>query len=268
MYKTSLTFFFKLGHDIPSVMWMTERSSPEQRADFLARSIAALEAFTGAETITELLPRSQEAGGVLLEELRLWQRGEQLAANLPLLRQRVQVFSIMLTEEVDQTHVYTLTDKGNLSIDKLVKGASSGYPPEVLAMIDSWIRKEIDEAGKCLACALYTSSGFHILRSVEIAIKGYVHAAKGSLPPVNRRNWGEYIDLLTNNGASASLIDLLRILKTKRNPLMHPQDRLEEDEAIDLLCICQAVTGALVKEVKSRSLEAQFASSLAILPTL
>ncbi len=182
LYKTTPSFFFRLGHDIPSVMWLRKESPLDQRADILARSVSALEEILSSPRIDELLPRSREASTLLVNELRSWQRGEQDAVQLPALRQRVQYFATVLMEEMDRTHVYTATDKGNLSVDKLVEGASGGYPPVVLALLDKWMKDEIDAAGKCLAFTLYTACGFHILRSVEIGIKGYVHAATGTLP--------------------------------------------------------------------------------------
>jgi hypothetical protein len=84
--------------------------------------------------------------------------------------------------------------------------------------------KILGRGRRCLAFELPTSSGFHILRAVEIGIKGYLHAKAGSLPKMNQRNWGEYIRQLELASADSDLIDVLKVLKTKRNPLMHPQD--------------------------------------------
>jgi hypothetical protein len=66
----------------------------------------------------------------------------------------------------------------------------------------------------------------------------------------------------------SDVTDLLKILKTKRNPLMHPQDSLDIDEAIGLICICQAGIETLVADVRRRSLEITFKESLRLLPTL
>jgi hypothetical protein len=251
------------------MLFLRQDSSLDQRVTMLARAVGALEEFITEDIIKTLFPRSRELAEPLLAQLRAWLQSEQHPlALLPNLLQSVQFFSTIVMEEMDRTHVYTVIDKGNLSVDKLVEGASKGYPPEVLALLDKWMCDEINDSGRCMAFTLYTACGFHILRAVEIGIKGYVHAATGTLPPTNRRNWGEYINLLNNAGAGSDLVDLLRILKAKRNPLMHPQEKLEEAEAVDLFCICQAVIGSLVADVKRRSLDTQFSSSLKILPTL
>lgn len=161
-----------------------------------------------------------------------------------------------------------VTEKGNLSVRRLVEGASQGYPQSTLEMIDKFVTGEINQASKCLAFELPTACGFHILRAVETCIKAYLHAATGALPPMTNRNWGEYIQRLQQAGAHADVIDVLRVLKTKRNPLMHPTDNLDVDMAISLLCLCQAGIEAVISDVHRHNLEIQFMESLAAMPTL
>jgi|GEM_PF-2519751 len=268
MYKTSPGYFYQLGYEVNSVSWMRADSPQDLREEFVTRTRLALEAFVNNQGAWEMLPRSVEAAKTLLLYLKVWVFEPHRLENLPALKQHVQSFSTIFIEDVERTHHYTLTEKGNLSLDRLVSGASSGYPPDVLKCLDVHITREIDEAGRSLACTLYTASGFHIFRSVEIVVKGYVHAATGSLPPLNRRNWGEYISQLTTAGAAPEVIDTLKILKTKRNPLMHPQDTLDEPEAIDVFCLCQASTGSLIRDITRRNLDAKFTASLGLLPTL
>jgi hypothetical protein len=79
---------------------------------------------------------------------------------------------------------------------------------------------------------------------------------------------GEYITRLTKANAHADLIDVLRVLKAKRNPLMHPTDNLDVDEAISLLCVCQSVLDDLIDDVRRRTLEIKFKEALEKMLTL
>jgi hypothetical protein len=115
---------------------------------------------------------------------------------------------------------------------------------------------------------LPTSCRFHILRAVEIGIKGYLHAKTGSLPKLNQRNWGEYIHQLEQANADPDLIDVLRVLKTKITPLMHLQDSLQISEAVSLFCFCQAGIETLIANVRTDSLEIKFKESLKALQTI
>lgn len=176
-------------------------------------------------------------------------------------------FESMLVKELGDLPVFAVGRCGNLSVHDLVNSSSSGYSSKVTSLLDDFVKQEIDEAGRCLAFNRPTACGFHIFRAVEICLKAYVLAATGALPKLGKRNWGEYIAQLTGAGATSDLVDLLRILKTKRNPLMHPQDSLDTDDAIGIFCICESAIGVIVSDIKSKGLETKFTAALAALPT-
>lgn len=176
----------------------------------------------------------------------------------------INTFQFALSEELRQLPVYVVARKGNLSRDRLIEGASEGYSQKARDLADSFIKREINESGRCIAFGLFTACGFHILRAVEICIKGYILAVNGELP--KSRNWGKYIEALEKAEATNNLIDLIKILKTKRNPLMHPQDTLDAEDAMDLFSTCQAIIQFLAKEVFDKNLDVKFKDALTTLP--
>jgi hypothetical protein len=261
------SFYWVISQFIQPIQAIRDDTSEEMKIEIVTRCKVGLEMFL-RESPEEFLPRSAEKAKAFLQIIDRWTMSKGTGFDSKLLPKTLHGFSVSLQDELDRLPAFTVTQKGNLSIHSLVRGASNGYPKGVLELIDEFIANEINYSGKCLAFELPTSCGFHILRAVEIGIKAYVHAATGSLPRLNQRNWGEYIRILENAGANTDLIDVLKVLKTKRNPLMHPQDNLEIDEAISLFCICQAGMEALIADVRRRSLETKFKDSLRMLPTL
>ncbi len=167
--------------------------------------------------------------------------------------QNIANFQGALSEEVRQIPLFFVDAEGNLSTDKLLKGAHDGYPSHVKTILTQLCKDEIDEAGRCLVFERATASGFHILRSVEIVVKQYLAMIPGfTIPPLNR-NWGEYIKLLSSNGADTKVTDhLQRIKDNYRNPLMHPEDTLELHEAASLFAVCQSMTESIVADMKKR----------------
>jgi hypothetical protein len=273
MLESHPAFFFVVGRFIGPIWGLRENMPVGLQIDIVTRAKTGLDLFLANEA-GELLPRSVEKARVFSKQIEKWfpvltgATTDPTLGDITNLNKFLESFSISLQDEIDRLPMFTVIRKGNLDIHSLVESASAGYPKTVLELIDDFIKREIDESGRCLAFELPTSSGFHILRAVEIGAKAYVHAATGSLPPLRNRNWGEYIQQLTNAGAGPDFIDVLKVLKTKRNPLMHPQDVLELADAISLFCICQAGIEELIQDIRKRSLEEKFRESLKLLPTL
>src|SRR5260370_1015980 len=99
-------------------------------------------------------------------------------------------------------------------------------------------------------------------------VKAYLLAVTGAFPPMHRRNWGEYIERLEKAGASKDVTDVLHVLKRKRNPLMHPQEDLTMDDAIDVFTVCRSGANAVIADVRAKALDATFTQALAKLPTI
>jgi hypothetical protein len=273
MLESNPSFYFVIARFIGPVWSLRSEMPSDLQAEIVTRAKIGLEMFLSSEFTPLLLPRSTQKANVFLAQVNAWllvlsgrtHTAPVLGATVDSLNKFLDSFGTSLQDELDRLPMFTATTKGNLDIHRLIHEASLGYPSGVLELIDDFIKREIDAAGRCLAFELPTSSGFHILRAVEIGAKAYVHAATGSLPPIKNRNWGEYILQLTNAGAGSDLIDVLKVLKTKRNPLMHPQDVLELADAISLFCICQAGIEELVQDIRKRSLDIKFKESLSVL---
>jgi hypothetical protein len=191
-----------------------------------------------------------EDGGAIPEIV-----GEYWAKRI---REEVQQFETILEDELKKLPIFCCDDEaiGNFSVSKLLKGASNGYPEKTRKHLTQSCRDEIDEAGKCLVYERSTSSGFHILRSIELTIRQYLTAIPGFImPPLNRQNWGEYLDLLKNNGAMKEVTDHLYNIKVNyRNPLMHPEDTLEMPEAVSLFGVAQSMNEMLIRDMEKRGL--------------
>lgn len=172
------------------------------------------------------------------------------------LREDIQKFETVLQDEVSKLPIFCCDDDaiGNFSIAKLLKGASNGYPDKTKKRLTADCCREIDEAGRCLVYERSTASGFHILRSVELTIRQYLSAVPGFvMPPLNRQNWGEYLALLKTNGAARDVTDHLHNIKDNyRNPLMHPEDVLETDEAVSLFAVAQSMNEMLINDILKR----------------
>jgi hypothetical protein len=220
--------------------------------------------FTSNPWSEKYLPSSFKSAGYLMQYLderlikistEAWD--EKLEGpKIDGFKTQLERFETVLHDELAKLPAFILEDEllGNLSIDKLLKGAQTGYSTQARSVLSDGCKVEIDEAGKCLAHERSTAAGFHILRSVEMAVKQYLSLVPGfMMPPLNRQNWGEYIKLLKDNNASPEVTDTLQSIKVNhRNPLMHPEDTLDLPQAVTLMSLCQSMSEILVGDMKKR----------------
>lgn len=212
----------------------------------------------GGEIVEKFLPSSKKRAEWLIKSIDdiTFGRQEHGIPNLVSLQTMIRQLETVLDEELSAAPIFCLERIGNLSTESLLEGGSKGFDSEAVANLPVAAIAEIDEAGKCLAFERPTASGFHILRAVEIAIRHYLALIPNFvMPPLNRQNWGQFIQLLKDNAAAKEVIDALQNIKDNyRNPLMHPTDNLELRQAITLFSVCQGMIETLAEDMKRRGL--------------
>jgi len=135
----------------------------------------------------------------------------------------------------------------------LIEEIESAISPECWKRLSRLTMREIEECGKCLAFERYTAAGFHMLRGIESEVLDYI--ALLSVPIPTKRDLGYYISILKDNGADAKLIATLdNIRSLDRNPLMHPKDWLDKDEAIGIFNTAQTAFERLIADMERRKL--------------
>ena len=266
------SFYWVVARFVQPLQLIKPDLSKDLQITLITRAQIGIEMFLRQDILKSFTPRSYEKAqnflAVLTHFLEMVGSNDPRGSNIDVLQTTLEGFSITLQDELDRIPTFIVTGKGNLDIRALVKGAANGWPKATIELLNEFVLDDVNHAGECLAYDLPTASGFHILRAVETCAKAYVHAATGKLPPIKNRNWGEYIEQLKIAQAHADVTDVLRILKAKRNPLMHPHDNMDVDDAIALLCLCQSGIDAIAGDLQRRSLEVKFKESLALLPTL
>jgi hypothetical protein len=224
--------------------------------------IGALEYLINGDAIP--IPKTKEAARSLLKSIHTLLAGDDVGKQrydeylnayfIGPIKDDINTFQFALSEELKDASAFFIEVEGNLSTEKLIRGAHYGYPEHVNEVISQQAKDEIDESGRCVVFERPTAAGFHILRAVELIIKQYLAKIPGFImPPLNRQNWGEYIRCLKDNGASKEVTDTLQGIKDNhRNPLMHPDDTLTQHEAVSLFSICQSMVEALIKDMDTR----------------
>jgi len=156
-----------------------------------------------------------------------------------------------LRDESKHLYLLCVEDQRALSAYTLIEKIENCFSPKCWNRIPRTAKREFEESGKSLAVERYAGSGFHSLRGIECVIRHWIEEVTGSLP--KKRDWGHYIDVLKQNGADAGLtavLDNIRLLE--RNPLMHPEDWLDIDDAIGIFNLAQTATARLIDDLEKK----------------
>jgi hypothetical protein len=151
----------------------------------------------------------------------------------------VETFEATFASEPMDANVFTVSQKGTHASLDLMERAEDNLPPDVKARLSPETVRDIRDAGKCLVLDCHTASGYHILRAVERLVIKYYEKVSGV--PVNprNRNWGVYIRELKRLNAASSVTGYLQHIKDfYRNPIIHPEDTLNANEAFSLFNAC------------------------------
>ncbi len=157
-------------------------------------------------------------------------------------------FETVLTAELHNVATYFVSKKSIYDTADLIERAENVLPDEIRTKLSKENIVDIKEAGKCIAFNLPTAAGFHTMHAVEPGLLKWYKSVLKKDPPV--RNWGEYIKGLREAGAKAEILLILDQLRNLyRNELLHPEDVLTMEEAIDLFDLGKAAIRSMVLEM-------------------
>ena len=238
----------------------TPLSGDKATIELLAYAKIGLLLFTGDPENAKFMPSAFKSAKFLFDymenDLKFPATGnyEKLINDTKVegIKHALHDFETLLHDDLQDAPIFCCEDEalGNLSARKLLAGGHGGYSVIAKQHMDARCIEEIDESGRCLVFERSTASGYHILRAVELMILAYLQAISGfTMPPINRQNWGEYIQQLKNHNADKGTTDQMQNLKDNhRNPLMHPQDTLTMPEAVSLFAVGQSTIETIIAD--------------------
>jgi hypothetical protein len=86
------------------------------------------------------------------------------------------VFESALELDLGRAPIFFVKSKGIYSTAALIANAENALVAEVIAAISEHAKRDLNEAGRCLAFELPTASGYHGLRAVEKVLREYYGA--------------------------------------------------------------------------------------------
>jgi hypothetical protein len=163
------------------------------------------------------------------------------------IKEAYRQFKIVLSADLSIANAYFVTQKGGFDISSLLASGENLFPPDLPAKVPEAVF-DCREAGKCLAYELSTACGFHIFRAVEAILrKYYTQVSEGKAPP-KVRNIGVYLNAMKIAGVGDEKIRfaLKQLTDLYRNPLIHPEAVLTQEEAIGIFGLARSAIGGML----------------------
>jgi hypothetical protein len=221
----------------------------------VALVVAKAQAEALRDAIAAAIPKTTKEMGT---EERQKVMQAPLLFNAYLITENLKAFETVMAAELQTLDSYFISKKGIYSTADLIERAEYALPEAVRASMSDQAILDFKQAGKCLAFDLFTAAGFHSLRATDAAIRAYYAVFIGKPPQPKTRNWGAYIRVLKRCIAdpkipikpdikTLGLIDHIR--EMHRNPIIHPEDNLDEDKALNLFDLCKSAISAMTSEM-------------------
>jgi hypothetical protein len=165
----------------------------------------------------------------------------------------LNTFAVLLSEESERLYVVSLQKQRTFDLHTLIDSISTAFDVAVWARFSEFSKREIKEGGRCLALERYTACGFHMMRAVERESRDCATLVAQAHPV--RRDFWDYLKTLQQHGADMKVIAVLDSLRSlERNPLVHPEDWLSQDDAVNIFCIAQVALSRLISCMETMKL--------------
>jgi hypothetical protein len=178
-------------------------------------------------------------------------------------------FENNLEAEYNGKDIFVVAKKGILSTTDLIENAEEMFSQKIRERIAPAI-SDIQQAGKCIAFQVSTAAAFHIFRAVEAVARIYVEIVRGTPPTGKEKRFGlgGFVKILVEHGADERVTNSIsQLAKLHRNPTMHPEITINNDEVIATLGMAQSVIQSMVADMESRQAE-PVEEIINVLPTI
>ena len=179
-------------------------------------------------------------------------RKEVLQARAGQIQEQAARLNMVLDTDLGHQPVFHVFPKRAYDVAILTSDATQLLSPHVRNALSEEEAFNIAEAGRCLAFEVPTSAAFHLFRAMDSLLQRYVVLVIGKKP--RNRNWGAYIKDLEAAEVDKRVTGILAHIKDYfRNPIVHPEARVDVERALSLVGIAESAISMVVEDIISRT---------------
>lgn len=168
-------------------------------------------------------------------------------------------FQTVLKAELAGWDSLFISQKGAYSTTELLSQAELMIPEVGRDLLSGEALVDFRNAGMCIAFNLGTAAAFHSTRATESVIRLYYSKVMGTLPAKKLRNWGAYRNNLKQSGKADDkvLAWFEQVTNEYRNPVLHPDETLSLDDALEFIYACIALITSIGRAIKKLDAQVQ-----------
>lgn len=159
-------------------------------------------------------------------------------------------FEAVLAAELALLPLYVVTQKAGFDTSILIDNGVLCFPSDIVAKVPEALF-DLTQGTKCIAFEVPTAAGFHLHRANESVLHKYWDSVTNGAPRPTSRNMGDFlVEMDKKKVGDQKVKAALRHLKDfHRNPLIHPSDVLDTDQAIALMNSIHTVMVEMLREI-------------------
>lgn len=153
--------------------------------------------------------------------------------------------------EMRNAAIYYIAPHSAFDIEELIENGHKLFPKSLNDKVPEAFR-DAKEGAKALAYHLWTASGYHFHRANEAVLRAYFDLVAVGVQRDPKWAMGKLIEKMKEHkvGKKPILAALGNIIEFHRNPLIHPQDFIENaDEAVSLYTAIRSAVGYMLDEL-------------------
>src|SRR4030043_68028 len=268
MKKLNLNFFYQLGSYLIPLTGLTTMPDEFDEWSIVHNSRGAKSSIERLIAAYPELPMCKSAALDFLEHLDYYIKwydkrsaerdGEKVTSGCTAfysLEESAKAFEAVLLTELQNLGAFYVTGKRAYDTLKLIDHFEETLSAATLSKVNKEIVEEINQSGRCLAFDCYTACGFHILRATEAVLHQYYIVVCKPKTQKPLGSWSEYVGELykiEDNEVKKVHALIQQIKYVDRNPIMHPEWVLTQDEAIAVFDSAKAAIEMMANKLPDR----------------
>ena len=163
-------------------------------------------------------------------------------------------FEAVLEGEYRIKTVFAVSKKALYSLEQLVFRGDEMVTESVHNLMPG-MKNDLKDAGRCIAFEVPTAAAFHLFRAAEAGVKSYILAVRGTPVTDKEKNLGlgGYKNILEEHGVDQRVLAALdQLIKLHRNPTIHPDVRVSNEEILATLGMVDSLIRIIAIDMERR----------------